>query len=397
MTPPEAPPRLAQVEQADGVICAPDPTGAVLRWPARLPLVIGAFTISVIVVLAFQRHEFTSPNWGLAVLVAVAVPWFLDMFGLPPMGKETRFRYPVLVAWSAVVIAGVWALGSWYYVTIDFAPFLLVMLIGEMTSTAGGRFGAVVLAICVAGMLYSTTVQHRSGNLIWVFGFAIGWMGGLAFRTQTRIATELVEAQEQLAEQAKEEERRHLAREIHDLIAHSLAVSMLHLSGARLALAAGDTDEATAALGDAEAAGRAAMAEIHRTVGLLGSATDGAAPPTPSAADLPELIDGFRRAGLDVRLRLDGSLGAVPLAPGLDGLPPRAGIVVQRGQARARAPRSICASRWTSTRWPSAPSTPSWRRSPAVLPAATGCAAWRSGWRCSAGRSRPAMAGARGR
>ena len=317
MTPPEAPPRLAQVEQADGVICAPDPTGAVLRWPARLPLVIGAFTISVIVVLAFQRHEFTSPNWGLAVLVAVAVPWFLDMFGLPPMGKETRFRYPVLVAWSAVVIAGVWALGSWYYVTIDFAPFLLVMLIGEMTSTAGGRFGAVVLAICVAGMLYSTTVQHRSGNLIWVFGFAIGWMGGLAFRTQTRIATELVEAQEQLAEQAKEEERRHLAREIHDLIAHSLAVSMLHLSGARLALAAGDTDEATAALGDAEAAGRAAMAEIHRTVGLLGSATDGAAPPTPSAADLPELIDGFRRAGLDVRLRLDGSLGAVPLAPGL--------------------------------------------------------------------------------
>jgi signal transduction histidine kinase len=91
---------------------------------------------------------------------------------------------------------------------------------------------------------------------------------------------------------------------------------MLHLSGARLALAAGDTDEATAALADAEAAGRSAMAEIHRSVGLLGHG-DGTDPPTPCAADLPELVDGFRRAGLDVRFCLDGDLAAVPLASGL--------------------------------------------------------------------------------
>jgi len=304
---------------SDEVIHARDPSGLGLRWPARLPLVIAAFVISVVVALALQRHEFTSPNWGLAVLVVMTVPWvFDDVLGLSLKGGgNLRVSNPYLVLWSAVVIGGVWALTSWLYVTNDFAPFLLVVLIAEMSAIAGARFGAVVLAICVGVLAYATFVSHRSGTLIWAFAFVIGWLGGLAYRSQTRIATELFEAQEQLAEQAKEEERRHLAREIHDLIAHSLAVSMLHLSGARLALAAGDTEDATAALADAEAAGRAAMAEIHRTVGLLGRGLDGTAPPTPCAGDLPELVDGFRRAGLDVRLRLDGDLDVVPLAPGL--------------------------------------------------------------------------------
>jgi signal transduction histidine kinase len=302
------------VEVAEGVICARDPTGAELRWPARLPLVIGGFVISVAIMLALQRHEFTSPNWGLFVLVAITLPWALDMFDLHLFGAEWRFSYPVLVTWCAVVLVGVWSLGDWYRVTVDFAPFLVVLLIGEMTATAGPAFGAGVLMVGIVGVV--ADIGQLGTNLIWIFAFVIGWLGGLAYRSQTQIATELFEAQSRLAAQAKEEERRHLAREIHDLIAHSLAVSMLHLSGARLSLAAGDTDEAAAALADAEAAGRSAMAEIHRSVGLLGQ-SDSTAPPTPCAADLPELVDGFRRAGLDVRFRLDGDLAAVPLASGL--------------------------------------------------------------------------------
>ena len=67
---------------------------------------------------------------------------------------------------------------------------------------------------------------------------------------------------------------------------------MLQLSGARLALEAGETGEAVAALADAETAGRAAMTEIHRSVGLLGQR--GEDPPTPSASDIPELVEGSR-------------------------------------------------------------------------------------------------------
>ncbi|MHB8328560.1 MAG: sensor histidine kinase, partial [Acidimicrobiales bacterium] len=105
---------------------------------------------------------------------------------------------------------------------------------------------------------------------------------------------------------------------VHDLIAHSLAVTMLQLSGARLALKAGDYEEALAALEDAEAAGRSAMADIHRTVGLLGSPDSGSVQlPTPSAADLPRLVDDFRRAGLTVDFELQGKLAEVPMATGL--------------------------------------------------------------------------------
>ena len=306
---------LGPVKTADGgAFCGKDPTGTELLWPAKVPLAVGAFVISLGVFLALQRHEFTRPNWGLVVLLAIILPWVLDMAGLRPMRTEARLRYPLLITWSALVIAGVWALGVWWYLDIDFAPFLLVMLVGEMTSTVGGRFGAVVMVICVGGTVISTTVEHHSGNSIWAFAFVVGWLGGLAYRHQTRIATELVEAQTRLELQAKQEERRHLAREVHDLIAHSLAVSMLHLSGARLALAAGDSEEAMAALSDAEAAGRSAMTEVHRTVGLLGNAGDA---PTPCAADLPALIDGFRRAGMEVHVQLDGNLDGVPLSPGL--------------------------------------------------------------------------------
>ena len=181
------------------------------------------------------------------------------------------------------------------------------------------------------------------------------------------------------------------------MIAHSLTVSMLHLSGARLALAAGDTDEATAALGDAEAAGRChdgrdpshgrPPRERHRRRRAADSERRRPAGSRSTASD---------RAGLDVRLRLDGSLGTVPLGAGLTayrlvqeslsnavkhapGSPVDLCVSVDEHEMAIRAVNSVVAA------------------VPAVLPAATGCAAWRSGWRCSAGRSRPAMAGARGR
>jgi signal transduction histidine kinase len=305
-----------------GILCLPDPTGRELHWTERTPQAIGVFVLMVGLVLALQRHELTSANLGLVPICLILLPWVLDMAGWPRrlMREEPRFHYPLLVVWTTLVIGCVYWLSVSYYVNIDFAPFVVTVLIGEMAATAGAKFGAVVLAAGIVILLILTFANHFAlqGQVIWSFGFAIGWLGGTAYRNQLRISTELAEAQTQLATRAAEEERRRLAREIHDLIAHSLAVTMLQISGARLALSAGDTDEAIAALGDAEAAGRAAMAEIHRTVGLLGSDGDGASsPPTPCASDLPELIEGFRRAGLDVRFSLSGELGGIPLAPGL--------------------------------------------------------------------------------
>jgi signal transduction histidine kinase len=290
-----------------------------LPWPDGISLAMGLFSITVGLVIALQRHEFTSPNLELLVIVAVIAPWIIDMFpAVQNRVHESRWHMAAETLWSVVVLFGVFWLVAAYHGPNDFAPFVLTVLIGQMTSTGGPRFGGVVWAASVTGILLFAFVSHFEGMYIWCFAFTIGWMGGLAFRRQVQMTYVLTQAQAQLATQAVEEERHRLARDVHDLVAHSLAVTMLQLSGARLALRAGATDEALEALQEAETAGRQAMSEIHRTVGLLGSAESGPAqPPTPNAADLPDLVSDFRRAGLDVDFTLEGDLGSVPLAVGL--------------------------------------------------------------------------------
>ena len=106
-----------------------------------------------------------------------------------------------------------------------------------------------------------------------------------------------------LAEKAATDERQRIAREVHDVIAHSMTVTMLHVTAARLAVARGDDDAATEALLEAEKAGRESLNEIRHTVGLLRTEPDGGIEaPQPGVGDIVQLVDGFAEAGVDVRL-----------------------------------------------------------------------------------------------
>ncbi len=270
--------------------------------------------------LALQRHEFTSPDvrW-IAIGLAIG-PWVIAAFPATQrlLGATRGLDLVMHVAWCVSVLVGVFWLIFSYHGNDDCSPFVVALLIGEVSASRGWRFGAAVWAVSLAALFTYIAIDHPYGMWIWAFAFTVGWMGGVAYGRQVRIAYLLAEAQSRLAEQAAEEERHRLARDVHDLVAHSLAVTMLQLSGARLALAAGETDEALEALGDAESAGRAAMTEIHRTVGLLGSADErGTRSATPSAADLPALVASFEKAGLRVDFELDGPLETVPMATGL--------------------------------------------------------------------------------
>jgi signal transduction histidine kinase len=149
-----------------------------------------------------------------------------------------------------------------------------------------------------------------------VLGIVIGWAWGTAIREQFQLIGQLKEAQRDLAERAAAEERQRIAREIHDVIAHSLAVTMLHLTGARLALRR-DPAEAEEALLEAERLGRESLAEIRRTVGLLAPEGTGTSTPMPTAGDIPLLVQEFEAAGLDVDFELAGDPGTLPAATGL--------------------------------------------------------------------------------
>jgi signal transduction histidine kinase len=106
-------------------------------------------------------------------------------------------------------------------------------------------------------------------------------------------------------------ERTRLAREIHDVIAHSVSVMVIQAAGARTVM---DRDPARAesALRSVERAGREALAEMRRLLGVLG---DGehlrALAPQPGLEDLPELVSGTRVAGLNASILVEGDPVAV--------------------------------------------------------------------------------------
>ena len=150
-----------------------------------------------------------------------------------------------------------------------------------------------------------------------VCGAAVTWTTAWVVRRQYRLVNELREAQEALAAGAAAEERARIAREVHDVIAHSLTVTLLHVQAARLAVQDRPGD-AVAALSEAERLGRRSLADVRRAVGLLGTDRDGGtAAPMPSAADVPALVAEYRAAGMDVALAMTGDPDHLTAAVGL--------------------------------------------------------------------------------
>ena len=139
----------------------------------------------------------------------------------------------------------------------------------------------------------------------------------LLVRHQFDLVNQLREAQAGLAERSRAEERNRIARELHDVIAHSLTVSLLHVTSARLAVEY-EPAEAAKSLAEAERLCRQSLAEVRSTVGLLrhdADTTDGPRP-VPGIDRVPELVGQFRVAGAGVSLQVDGDTGNLPATVG---------------------------------------------------------------------------------
>jgi signal transduction histidine kinase len=160
-------------------------------------------------------------------------------------------------------------------------------------------------------------VSRDAGWAAWIGGTSFAVVGCYFGRRQRDLVAQLREAQAGLALRAQAEERNRIARELHDVIAHSLTVSLLHVSSARLALDE-DPHEAAAALEEAERLGRQSLDEVRHAVGLL--RRDGQHDPTaplPGSLDVPALVERFRAAGAEVSAHLEGDLAALPSTVGL--------------------------------------------------------------------------------
>lgn len=114
-------------------------------------------------------------------------------------------------------------------------------------------------------------------------------------------------------ELAKGRERNRIAGEMHDIVAHSLSV-MIALSDGAARTAGRNPERAAAVMADVSKAGRSALADLRRSLGVLRVAGAAEVPLTPAGdvADFDEMIDGFRAAGLPLRVERTGEAELSP-------------------------------------------------------------------------------------
>ena len=144
----------------------------------------------------------------------------------------------------------------------------------------------------------------------------------------------LADGQEDRAGRAAAEERHRMARELHDVIAHDVSVMVLQSSGAR-GVASVDIERARAAMRVVESAGRDALVELRRIVGVLHRGSDAlAGSAAPGLSQLDALVDRARAAGPAGGRARRRSAGGAIAGPGSGRLPRRAGGADERDQAR---------------------------------------------------------------
>jgi signal transduction histidine kinase len=138
-------------------------------------------------------------------------------------------------------------------------------------------------------------------------GVLLTWnLGRLALVRQQRARTERVEA----ARLAVLEERARIAREMHDIVAHSLAVIVRQAEGGAL-VANSDASRAVQAFMAIAGTGRDALAEMRGLLGVLRDPGAVQADPQPGLAELPQLVAGVRDTGLDARFAESGEPFAI--------------------------------------------------------------------------------------
>jgi signal transduction histidine kinase len=241
------------------------------------------------------------PEVRLVLLALAVLPWL-------PLDR-TGISLPTRGALAALPAGILFLRGD------QFAAMLIVLAVTLAVSHGSYALALPMLGAGVATVVAGTTL-HRVTEAFLIGAMGLAAVSGWSVRTHRRLADELRAARVSLERAALVEERRRIARDVHDLIAHSLTVVMLHLTAARLAVRR-DPEQASATLTEAERLGRQALTEVRSLVGLLRQDEADPGGPLPQAADLRGLVDRLRDAGMAVELQVDGELGRLTPAAGL--------------------------------------------------------------------------------
>lgn len=226
----------------------------------------------------------------------------------------------VLTAMVAVSLVEFVAVGSPEGFGVSLAPVIATYTVGNQLpwrrSWVALVLSAVVWAAWAALDPLNSTWTENVSSLVWLTPSIIAWLLGTLVRLSRLNVEQRRINREQRASQAVAEERNRIARELHDVIGHSVTVMTVQASAVRRRLTTEQAVERQA-LEAVEATGREALAEMRRMVGMLRqSGADADMEPLPGLGQIDRLVENFRSAGLPVSVTVTGS--PRELAPGLD-------------------------------------------------------------------------------
>ena len=268
-----------------------------------IDLAIVVLAIANEVELAVTRVSFNN---------AVEIP--LSVFWAAPLLARKRFPLAApLVPFAAFVFAAALDSDGLKNLNVPFicalASMLTIGAIGELRQSAGD--GA--LALGAVWWIQSRTPPNGIGDYAGTTVlFAIAWLAGFLLSKRARAAREA----EARAASAVAAERARLARELHDIVGHSVSVMTVQASAVRRLLQPEQEREREALL-TVEQTGREALTEMRRLVGVLRRSEDAPAlAPQPGLEHVAKLVEQAREAGLATDLRVEGAV--VELPAGID-------------------------------------------------------------------------------
>jgi signal transduction histidine kinase len=268
------------------------------QWPLTVGLAAAAGAVMVTLVAVPTGHE-RGQHLFLAMLVCGPV-LVLRRWPLPVLGVVT-------VATGWVTASGVAPLPLG--ILLGLALYLAILDLPKRRSIPIALAVVTVLSAAVVHSAFAFRATQVPAELAEAFmPLAAAWFIADAVAARRRYQAGLAWQIERERASEVREERVRIAREMHDVVAHTLAVITVQ-AGVGRRLADKRPEEASSALESIETIGRTAQDELRVVLGLLRDGEAGTAPlrPTPRLADVKDLVDTVRVSGTSVELRMPGT------------------------------------------------------------------------------------------
>ncbi|GAB3437739.1 sensor histidine kinase [Streptomonospora sediminis] len=286
---------------------------AVLTWMRSHPRVAdGAVAGAVFLFNLLFVDQYSHPGIGvpLALAACTSYIWRRDL----PLAVFAATALAAVLHWAvdgglALLPADFMGIPAFYNVAARCSRRVSLAAAGAV------ELGAVLVLLVVddgdsvQSLLPVATILIVS---VWIWGYTIGTRRAYLASLEER-AVRLERERDNQAQIAAAAERTRIAREIHDVVSHSLSVMVVQADGAAYSLRS-RPDRAEQALETIGETGRTALTEMRRMLGVLreGEPAGGTYTPQPGTAQLDQLVADVRRTGLPVELTIDGVVRDLP-------------------------------------------------------------------------------------